>query len=95
IVFASSYLSILESLVQKKLVFSIFQNNLKKDYLKMSPLNDFVVSAGDPMSIVHELKKYILSEKLWNNKVEEGYDFASRQTWENVLQVYKKLWRIK
>lgn len=95
IVFASSYLSILESLVQKKLVFSIFQNNLKKDYLKMSPLNDFVVSAGDPMSIVHELKKYILNEKMWNDKVEEGYEFASRQTWENVLHVYKKLWRIK
>lgn len=78
IIFASSYMSILQGLIFKKPVFSVYENPLKEDYLKMSPF-----------------KKYISINKIdINNKYsEEGYDWAKKQTWQKVTDLYLKLWQ--
>lgn len=84
IVFSSSYLSMLEALIFKKRVFAVFENDLKRDYLKMSPFSRFVSINSDSA----ELADLILSKKS-----SKGYLWAKDQTWSKVADLYLKLWR--
>lgn len=91
--FVSRYLSILEALANKRLVFALYDNPVKKDYLKMSPFAKFIIIENS----AEKLKKKVLyflsrpkeAERLKNN----GYDWVKNQTWDNVIKVYLKLWK--
>lgn len=91
-IFASSYLSILEGLIRGKNIFSVFQNQLKKDYLRPSPFAKFISIAGDADSLVNKLislqnarnKSYIPAILAQN--------WAKKQTWGRVTDIYLKLW---
>ncbi|HVZ66830.1 MAG TPA: glycosyltransferase, partial [Patescibacteria group bacterium] len=85
VVFASSYLSILESLASKKAVVSTYSNNLKKDYLTMSPFKKFITIVGPEDSIKPGFKL---------KASEGGYKWAREQTWDKVTALYVKLWRM-
>lgn len=82
IIFASSYLSILQALIFKKPVFSVYENPLKEDYLKMSPFNNFITIVDKPEQI-----------RLNKKFSQEGYQWAKKQTWEKVTDIYLKLWQ--
>lgn len=77
IIFASSYLSILQSLIFKKPVFAVYENPLKEDYLKMSPFKKYI-----SINKINLNKKYSVS----------GYNWAKKQTWSKVTDIYIKLW---
>lgn len=87
IILASSYLSVLEALVAKRPVFAAYSNDLKRDYLEMSPFSKFITISSDP----HELASQILSSN--SKKINSGYEWASKQTWEKVTDIYLKLWK--
>ena len=55
-VFTSGYLSILEAMANKKLVFATFDNPLKEDYLKMSPFSKWIVIESDPKELAKKVK---------------------------------------
>lgn len=82
IIFASSYLSILQALINKKPVIAVYENPLKEDYLKMSPFSRFI-------SIVNNPKDFSLNKKF----SQKGYDWAQKQTWQKVTDIYLKLWQ--
>ncbi|HVT00830.1 MAG TPA: glycosyltransferase family 4 protein [Patescibacteria group bacterium] len=82
IVFASSYLSMLEALIEKKDVVAVYDNDLKKDYLEMSPFKNYVNILGPK----DELKS------LDGLKIKGGFKWASEQTWGNVTDIYLRLW---
>jgi len=94
IVFASSYLSILESLAQKKLVFSVHTNELKKDYLEMSPFSKNIICVNSPEDLYENIKKYSDNPEKKNEMVEKGYDWVKDQTWDNVTNIYLTLWKV-
>ncbi len=94
IIFASSYLSILDSLAEKKVVMSIYQNELKKDYLKMSPIAKYITIASEPTQIAVKIKHFRSDPSSFSTAINDGFDWVSTQTWENVVEVYKKLWKI-
>jgi glycosyltransferase involved in cell wall biosynthesis len=91
-IFASSYLSIFEGLIRAKNVFSVFQNELKKDYLKLSPFARHISISGDHKSLVNN----ILHMRNTNNKsynfTISGQKWAKTQTWSKVADIYLKLW---
>lgn len=93
IMFASSYLSMLDALSLGKLVISVYDNPLKKDYLEMSPMKEFILIGNDPKKLVERIKTEHHS-KSFEEKVENGAQWAREQTWEKVLELYKKLWQI-
>lgn len=77
-IFASSYLSILEALIAKKPVFAVYENELKKDYLKITPFYKYI-----SINKIDVDKKYSI----------EGYNWAKKQTWGKVTDLYIKLWQ--
>ncbi|OGH06023.1 MAG: hypothetical protein A2W22_03815 [Candidatus Levybacteria bacterium RBG_16_35_11] len=88
-VFVSRYLGILETLVLKKPVFAVYNNKIKKDYLKMTPFKDFIFIEKNAEEIAHDLLKGISKEK-----IEDGYKWAIKQTWDKMVENYLSLWGI-
>lgn len=93
IIFASSYLSILESLTQRKLVFSTYSNPLKEDYLRMAPFAKFIIIENDPEKMAEKIVFYSSHQMDANNLIEQGYIWAKNQTWEKVTEMYLSLWK--
>lgn len=92
IVFASSYLSILEAFIQKKPVFSVYQNPLKKDYLLMTPFKSWITASDNPNRLSRAIISYYKNPSSFYEKVERAYDWASQQTWEKLAKEYLVFW---
>lgn len=92
ILFASSYLSILEGLSKKKLVMSTYDNPLKKDYLEMTPFAPYITVESDPEKLVEQISSFLSHPQEKEGIVEEGYAWVKTQTWERVAKLYEKLW---
>ncbi len=92
-IFASSYLSILEALFRGKKVFSVFQNELKEDYLNLSPISKFISIASDADFLTEQILFAIKNPDITYNKTNLGQRWAARQTWGKVANIYLKLWK--
>ena len=91
-VFTSRYLGILESLMSKKYVLAVYNNEIKKDYLQMTPFAQFISISKNSGEIMQELIKYLENERLKAQKINKGYAFVKNQTWEKMTDMYLKLW---
>lgn len=87
VIFASSYLLILESLQMGKQVLSAYSNPLKHDYLHNSPFEKFITISSSHK----ELAKVIIRG---GNKERQlkGQRWANTQTWKKVADMYEELW---
>jgi len=92
--FVSGYLSILEALIRKKVVFAVFNNPLKHDYLKNSPFADFIEICSNEEELFERVSYYIENPDQEKKKHEAGFSFAKRQTWEALSNIYLKIWKI-
>lgn len=92
LIFASTYLSILESLVQQKLVVSTFSNPLKEDYLKMAPFAKFIIIEKDPQKLAEKVEYYLKHPKEEKKLIDKGYNWVKDQTWEKLTDTYLRLW---
>lgn len=95
IVFASSYLSMLQSLIHKKLVVAVYDNPLKKDYLLDSPFARFVLTGNNGSDISGELVRTLKNNTELQKMCDEGFAWAQKQTWEKVVDIYLELWNKK
>lgn len=91
--FLSRYLSMLEAMMLKKLVFALYDNPIKRDYLEMSPFKKFVVICGSAEELAEKLFYYIRHPQTELRLTESAYLWAKDQTWEKVADVYLKLWK--
>jgi len=94
-VFGSSYLVILEALFLGKAVISVWENPLKEDYLLLSPFKDLIIADSDPQKISEKILSLIKNKREESVFMERGYRWAREQTWENVTDLYLKLWEKK
>lgn len=92
IVFTSSYLSILESMNMKRLIFSTYDNPLKKDYLKKTPFSEWIIIESNPARLADKIISLLKNRRLKNQLVDKGYNWVKQQTWEEVTNLYLKLW---
>lgn len=91
IIFASSYLSIMEGLMRKKLVVAVYENALKKDYLR--PVSRYVLMGDDGSSLALEIQKYLKHKKQYKDMIELGNAWVLAQTWEKVADMYEEVWK--
>jgi glycosyltransferase involved in cell wall biosynthesis len=94
IVFASSYLSILEAMMCRKLVFAVYNNSLKEDYLRMCPFAKWIIIENSQKKIADKIQYFIKQFERKEKMLGEGYRWASEQTWEKVADIYLELWRV-
>lgn len=92
LIFTAGYLGILEAFSYKKNVIAIYDNELKKDYLKMIPNYDKMMWIVDNKidNIIREFNEAIVD----NEKKEIAYKYSLNNSWEKVKKDYYKLWRI-
>lgn len=91
--FISRYLGILEALSAKVYVIAQYNNQIKKDYLKLSPFGEWIdiVSSADNIADA-VLSKQKLTQKDLNN-IKKSQKWANAQTWERMTENYLKLWQ--
>lgn len=91
IVFASSYLIMLQALQLGKPVFAVYTNPLKHDYLCDSPFSEYISVSHESRELTRQVMKFIL----FTGKMEKGIQWANSQTWDKVSQMYLELWNKK
>ena len=94
IVFTSRYLGTLEAFIFKKMVFAVFNNEIKKDCYTLSPFKDFVILEKNPAILAEKVMEYIASPNLIDEKTEKAYIWVKKQTWDKMVDNYLSLWQI-
>ncbi len=94
VVFASSYLSILSALAAKRLVFAVYDNALKQDYLQMAPFAKWIIIEDSARKLAERIQYYRDHRKEAEKLIDGGYNWVREQTWEKVVGMYLKLWRL-
>ena len=90
--FTSRYLGILEGMALKKPVFALYNNKIKKDYLEMTAFSSYISISKDGSHLSKQLDNYLGGKSKINTA--GAYEWVSDKTWENLLDIYKTLWRI-
>jgi len=90
--FASGYLTILEALANKCLVFKTYDNALQKKYFELTPFSKFIITSNNPRKLYDKFKYYEKNSKVANKLIEKGYNWVKGQTWEKLAQDYLNLW---
>jgi glycosyltransferase involved in cell wall biosynthesis len=93
-IFTSGYLSILEAMAHRRVVFSVYDSPLKRDYLTMSPFKDKIVISETPDVLANHLEHYLNSPREVRHRIQAACQFAQEQTWDRVADLYLKLWQI-
>lgn len=92
ILFVSSYLSILDSLNHQKLVVSLYDNPLKKDYLYLSPFKEWIVIGKNAGDVSQQLVTLLKDEKKLQGMKQKGKEWVNTQSWSHVVDLYEQLW---
>lgn len=90
--FVSRYLSILESLAHKRLVFAYYSNPVKEDYLRLAPFARYVIIVNDPEDLAKKVNYYLKNKKEADVLIEKGYEWVKNQSWEQMVRKYLNLW---
>ncbi len=93
IFFASQYLSIIEAAQLKKKIFSIYKDEIKKDYLLSLPIADSLSISNNFIQLAENIKDFISQPNKYEKTINLSYRWASRQTWENLYEQYLSLWK--
>lgn len=94
--FVSGYLAILEAMINKKLVFSVYENELKRDYLTLMPNSkSMMIITSSPEELAEKIAYYHKNPERAEEKIENAYNFAKEQTWDKVADTYLKLWSVE
>lgn len=91
--FVSGYLSILESLAARKMVFAVYDNPLKKDYLEMTTFKSFINICQNPKELASKVQYFYSNKYIEQQQVKQGYKWVKSQSWDKVADIYLKLWR--
>lgn len=93
-VFASGYLSILEAVSAKRLVFAVYDNPLKEDYLKLTPFSKFISISSSPSELASKAIYYLNNKDEQDRITAKAYKWVKKYTWEEVVNTYLKLWKL-
>jgi len=91
--FVSRYLSILEAFASKRMVFAVYDNPVKEDYLKMAPFSKFIIIAKDADDLCKKINFVLNYPKLEKEYIEKAYTWVKEQTWEVMIKKYLDLWK--
>ncbi|MCB9813289.1 MAG: glycosyltransferase family 4 protein [Pseudomonadales bacterium] len=93
LIFATSYLSILEAQITGNTVCAFYSNKLKKAYLEDFPGSKYMLIAENIESMNRKIIYLFGSPKFKKISELNAKDFAQKQTWKKVLNIYLKLWK--
>jgi glycosyltransferase involved in cell wall biosynthesis len=92
--FVSGYLAIWQALARKRLVFAVYENELKRDYLLGFPQADQVLVTADRGGLAAQLDRYLGAPALADERRERGARLAAENSWERVADLYLAMYRV-
>lgn len=92
--FVSRYLSILEAMAAKRLVFAVYDNPIKEDYLKMAPFSECITISNSSSELVSKILFYLEDLEARRKMTEKAYVWVKKRTWREVVKTYLALWGI-
>ncbi len=90
--FVSRYLSILEAFAAKRLVFAVYDNPVKEDYLKLAPYAEWIIIENSTQKLAEKISYFLTHPQEENKLIEKSYQWVTKQTWDNMATMYLKLW---
>jgi len=93
--FVSRFLAIMEAFASKKLVFAVYDDSLKEDYLKMSPFSKWIIIEKNPEKLANKIEFYMNNMDKARPLIDSAYKWVKGQTWEKMAGNYLELWGIK
>lgn len=87
--------SILEAFTYKCLVITTYDNLVKRDYLKMTPFEKWIIIRKSPEEMAKKIKYYSKYLEEAKPMVEKAYDWVKTQNWDNTTELYLQLWGVK
>lgn len=90
--FVSRYLSILEAFAAKKLVFAVYDNPVKEDYLSMAPFAKWIVIEKDPQKLSEKIDFFIKHPDKEEDLINNAFTWVKEYTWQKLVTVYLTLW---
>ncbi len=92
--FVSSYLAILEAMVYRQAVFSVYGNPLKRDYLCLIPQAERMLSiSSGPSEIAREVAALMADRTKLAERLDAAHRFARAHSWEQMADLYLSLYR--
>lgn len=92
--FVSRYLSILEAFAAKRLVFAVYDDPVKEDYLRMAPFAKHMIIVKGHQELARKVQFFLEHPELEKKIIDAAYKFVAQQTWSNMTQIYTRLWGI-
>lgn len=93
--FVSRYLSILEAMAAKRLVFAVHDDPIKKDYLLLSPFVKFCIITNSAEELAKKVDYFLVRPKEEEKFIDLAYAWVKNQTWEEMTKMYLDLWKKK
>lgn len=90
--FVSRYLSILEAMYAKRLVFAIYDNPIKEDYLKMSPFSKYIVIVKNSDELAKKVTYYLEFPEEEKQLVNNAFLWVKNNSWQALAKLYIDLW---
>jgi glycosyltransferase involved in cell wall biosynthesis len=87
--FVSGYLAIWQALASQRLVFSVYDNPVKREYLFGFPEAEAVLNlAKDGPEVARQLARYLGDLARGDSRRQRGAQLAAENTWERVADLY-------
>ena len=93
--FVSRYLSILEAFAARRLVFAVYDNPVKEDYLRMAPYAKWIVIEATPEKLSDKIFYFLAHPEEEKKLVENAYNWVKDKNWQSLTALYLKLWKKK
>lgn len=92
--FVSGYLAIWQALSARRLVFAVYENDLKRDYLFGFPeAEQALTMAPDSATLADQLAAHLADARLGDEMRAHGATLAAQHTWDRVADLYLDLYR--
>jgi len=91
--FVSRYLSILEAMGAKRLVFAVYDNPLKEDYLRMAQFSKLINILNSENDLTKKILFFLKNPKEEQKMVSKAFEWTKTKTWENTANLYLSLWK--
>lgn len=90
----SGYLGILEAMIYKKIVISVYDNELKKDYLKLIPNQEkMFIAVNNSVELKERILNLLKNEVEREEYINNSFNWAKKMTWGKMREDYLKLWK--
>ena len=92
---SAGHTSILEAFTYKCLIVTTFNNQVKKDYLLMTPFKKWIIVENKPKILADKIIYYYKNPQKAGILTEGAYKWVKTQNWNACVNEYLDLWQVE